>query len=125
KFEVRVKSEKQDNEEPIQLQDDEMECKEEFDITEELIAFTGKKYQCSQIDKAFPHNNTSKKHHITHTEEKTIEYNQYDNDLSRKCHLVMHQRKYTVDKPYQCNQCDKAFSRNDTLINHQRTHITK
>ncbi|CAL4077341.1 unnamed protein product, partial [Meganyctiphanes norvegica] len=84
----------EDNGESIQIQDYEIKYKEELEIYEEPIAFTGVSYQYSQSDKDFSTNSCLKEHENTHSGE----------------------------QPYQWSQCEGPFSRNCDLIKHQRTH---
>ncbi|CAL4066568.1 unnamed protein product, partial [Meganyctiphanes norvegica] len=67
KYEIKVKTEIEGNNEPIQIQDDKIKCKIELEIKEGSIASTEENYQCMQVDEAFPHNNTMAKHKRTNT----------------------------------------------------------
>ncbi|CAL4060321.1 unnamed protein product, partial [Meganyctiphanes norvegica] len=90
-FEENVNEEVEGSEELGQIEDDEIQIKEELEIKEEPIDFTAGNDQCSQYDQDFPKNNIPIKHQII----------------------------YTGNKPYQSSHCDKTFSQNVHLITHQ------
>ncbi|CAL4147118.1 unnamed protein product, partial [Meganyctiphanes norvegica] len=119
-FGVKVTKEMDGDEEPMQIQDVEMKCKEELEIKEEPIAFTEGNYHCSQGDKTFKYNSPPIKHQSAYTGKKPYQCSQCDKAFSQNSSLSRHHRTHTVKKPFQCSQCDKAFSNKNNLINHQR-----
>lgn len=42
--------------------------------------------------------------------------------LSRKDHLVRHQRIHVADKPHKCSYCGKTFFERSDLMRHERIH---
>ncbi|CAL4152219.1 unnamed protein product, partial [Meganyctiphanes norvegica] len=99
------KEEREGNKETIQIQDDNIKYKEELEIKDEPIVFTGECY-----------------HQITHTGSRTYQCNYCDKVLSTNSDVIKHQATHTRERPYQCSQCYKAFSRNYHLKHHLRTH---
>ncbi|CAL4059735.1 unnamed protein product, partial [Meganyctiphanes norvegica] len=67
-FVVNVNEDIEGSEEPGQIEDDEIQFKEELEIKEEPIDFTSGNDQCSQYDQDFPHTNTPLKNQIIYTE---------------------------------------------------------
>ena len=70
--------------EPMQIQHNEIDVKEEIEIFEEPILFKS-----------------------THSEERQYRCSQCD---SSQCDLKIHLSTLSVEKPYQCSQCKKAFA---------------
>ncbi|CAL4130335.1 unnamed protein product [Meganyctiphanes norvegica] len=124
-FEVKINEDIEGSEELGQIEDDEINVKEELEIKEEPINFTAGIYQCSQYEQEYPQNShkCSLIHHqTTHTGEKPHQCRQCDKAFSRKSDLIQHHTTHTREKPYKCSQCAEAFSRKGNLIEHQRTH---
>ncbi|CAL4149140.1 unnamed protein product, partial [Meganyctiphanes norvegica] len=142
-IEVIVKEEIEVNEEPVNIQDVDINLERRIEV-HELIDFTEenylvkhepihgddklhqrrhsgeKQYQCNHCDKVFPTASHLIEHHRTHTGEKPYQCSQCNMAFLYKSKLTQHLRKHTGEKPYQCSQCDKAFSYKGNLSKHQR-----
>ncbi|CAL4169394.1 unnamed protein product, partial [Meganyctiphanes norvegica] len=107
KLDVMVKEENVYNEEPMHIQNDNIRCKEELEIKEEPLDFTGENFHS---------------HQIVHTGNKPYHCSHCAKVFSSNTNLIYHKKIHTGEKPYQCTQCNKGFRSNSNLISHQRTH---
>ncbi|CAL4060360.1 unnamed protein product, partial [Meganyctiphanes norvegica] len=116
-IEVMMKEDKECNKEAMQIiQDNEIKCKEKFEMKVGPIDLTGNKYECSQYDKAFPQNNTPIKHQKPPTGMKQHQCSHCNNVFWQKSYPIKHHKTHVEEKPYQCGKCDKAFSRNRDVL---------
>ncbi|CAL4171939.1 unnamed protein product, partial [Meganyctiphanes norvegica] len=96
-------------EKPIKVQPVEIKLKEEIEIYEEPIAFTGESY--------LKHEELDLIEHLS--VEKPYKCRQINETIFDESDIVL-QRSQTGGKPYQCSQYDKVISKNSSMITNRR-----
>ncbi|CAL4146916.1 unnamed protein product, partial [Meganyctiphanes norvegica] len=124
---VKVNCDIEVKEEPMQIEDVGMQLKNEIEIYEEPIAFTGERYlvkhnltqtsrekshQCSICKESFSQTNQLYIHTSTHL---SVTIQQLD---SHPLSVTLH----TGNGKFICSQCDKEFSHRRLLKHHLMTH---
>ncbi|CAL4140736.1 unnamed protein product, partial [Meganyctiphanes norvegica] len=115
-IEVMVKEEIDVKEEPINIQDVDINLEKGIEVHEELIYFTEGNY----LVKHEPIHGDDMLNQRTHRGEKQYQCSHCDKDFSTSSHLVEHQRTHTEEKSYQCSQCNQAFIHKSNLVQHLR-----
>ena len=62
-------------------------------------------------------NGNLKAHMVTHTGEKSYQYNVCGKSFSTNNKLKVHMVTHTGEKPHQCNACKKYFTTINALVN--------
>ena len=103
------------------------QCDKAFSTSSHLkvheFSYTGEKqFGCTKCYKAFSTSSDLKRHMFSHTGEKLFDCNQCIKAFSRSSHQTKHKPSHTIEKKFVCIQCESNFLSADDLLTHKIIH---